>query len=459
MGKRYWIKKLVMAVLLLPALLLPSVLSAQLAILPFTGSQPYDAEELNYLLEDEDVLWNIFGDVWVQDEGMWWDWDEPYQIDSWTAIDWGLEIGASHILMGHIATVSGRNLLLISMIDLYNFQLISGYYIQYRDFDELNIFEIATQFAAAASLDKSELPPLYVPSTIVRTGADWEEVALLSQVLSYELAARWRYAIYPIDYDPDVGNPMEEEGVWGYSLLNAVRPNGTSSNFTADIWDVTGVDHIDWAAEDYSTFAQGLARMPRIALALTDRTGYDMMLRNEAIANRIDPAQARRQRQEDFFYAGGTKFWSVGLSVGTTFETPLALANAAFTASILPYTFFELGMDFGIWPTAEDEQELAKRGHGAAKYHSMYYFGRFNGFLPFGENGGAYAGIGAGYIDHRYLFDEASYQVGFVAFEASTGVFLGVNNNYLRIGYSIRTPTNFSSMGHRVTIGHALRFF
>jgi len=286
MRKQYWITLLFMALLLLSALVSPIALPAQmqgsLLILPFTGSQPDHARELAISFGYIGVLMQDIDDLQYINQRMWEIWRNvfakigvllpdsfPDQMDISNSIDIGFELDATHVITGHITTIGGRNIVLLSLIDLYTQQLISGYYKQYTRFEELNIIEIASQFAKSASVDTNSFPGLVVPFPVIRSGNP-EEQALLTQVLCYELANSERFAIFPMDYDMTRRYFTEEFYFDELIMLISIKSKRTTTTFTVDIYDME-LYHLDYAEKTYSNFAEGLVRMPRLAQELIER--------------------------------------------------------------------------------------------------------------------------------------------------------------------------------------------
>jgi hypothetical protein len=163
-------------------------------------------------------------------------------------------------------------------------------------------------------------------------------------------------------------------------------------------------------------------------------------------------AEARRQREEakrkwQRILKDEKRFLSVGFNIGSSFETPLLIFNFNITIPVFPYTFLEAGTDIGL---VRDYKWA-----NYSEYHSLYYYGRFNIFLPWDDTGGWYFGIGGGSMDEQYPaggFSEESRK-----FDLTTGFLLGEEHHWFRIGYSLRT--NFSSFNHCLSLGYALRIF
>jgi TolB-like protein len=145
-----------------------------------------------------------------------------------------------------------------------------------------------------------------------------------------------------------------------------------------------------------------------------------------------------------------TRLWSVGLNVGSSFATPLFIGNVGITIPPFPYTFIELGVDIGLVHGKAGDLEIKD-----VKYHSWYYYGRFNAFVPFEQNGGWYIGLGGGFMDAYYKFPSAEASMQTPAFDVASGFFFGNEHHLFRIGYALRT--NFSGINHRVMIGYTHR--
>jgi len=145
-----------------------------------------------------------------------------------------------------------------------------------------------------------------------------------------------------------------------------------------------------------------------------------------------------------------TRLWSAGLNLGSSFVTPLFIGNVSITISPFPYTFLELGVDIGLVHGKAGDLEI-----NDVKYHSWYYYGRFNAFVPFEKNGGWYFGLGGGFMDAHFKFSSDEARIQTPAFDAASGFFFGKGLHLFRIGYALRT--NFSNINHRVMIGYTLR--
>jgi hypothetical protein len=144
------------------------------------------------------------------------------------------------------------------------------------------------------------------------------------------------------------------------------------------------------------------------------------------------------------------RFWSIGVSAGTSFAAPWAIGTIRGTIAPLRYSFLELGLDYGMISGIVD----------AEFYYSLYPFIHYNLFLPFvppagrkGVSGGWYAGVGGGYMLGEYTFPEEKMPVNILALDVTTGIILW---NMLDISYTLRT--NLKSANNKMSIGYTYRF-
>jgi hypothetical protein len=109
--------------------------------------------------------------------------------------------------------------------------------------------------------------------------------------------------------------------------------------------------------------------------------------------------------------------------------------------SVLPYTFFDIGLDAGA---LFDDGEVY-----------LYPYAHVNLYLPVGEHLGLYAGAGAGYM----LGLLYGYHAG-ALFDAAAGFYLGGDGIYFKLGYSLRTPVEqfFIVTSSGISAGLSLHF-
>jgi hypothetical protein len=256
----------------------------------------------------------------------------------------------------------------------------------------------------------------------------------LAQILSINLLKTGKYAIYPRDQQsisqiqaehenqleknaddrlPDVGH-----GDNPHHVLQVEASRIDSKNvFKAVIINIqTGV--LDtWAAVNYDTLNDGIRAMETLAVYLTGGTLPDK-----------------------------SQFWSVGASVGTSFNDPLIIATVHGTIAPLRHMFVELGCDVGF-VSMFDNVDV---------YYSVYPFVHVGYFRPFAAKGGWYLGTGGGYMIKEYTFSERSEKPQ-TDYTFAADLIGGVNiGNFFDISYTLRT--NFNSVSHKLSVGFVYRF-
>jgi hypothetical protein len=147
--------------------------------------------------------------------------------------------------------------------------------------------------------------------------------------------------------------------------------------------------------------------------------------------------------QKTYDLSGRTRFWTAGVSAGTSFSRPLAIGTLHGTLALLPNSFLEIGVDAGFFSRKADES-----------YYSVIPFAHYAFFMPF-DKGGLYAGAGIG-----YMFGSISYQdereadpVRIITADAIIGVNLF---NFLDVSYTLRTT--FKAVTNKFSAGFTYRF-
>jgi len=183
---------------------------------------------------------------------------------------------------------------------------------------------------------------------------------------------------------------------------------------------------------------------------------------------------ASGSEREEFFSMEGKKFWSLGLNIGTSFATPLLILNLDATISPLPYSFFELGAEFGsINGMAGENVDI-----GGVEYLSNYYYARINFFAPYGkrtfdsygkprEGGGWYLGLGLGIMNAEYAFIKSPTErsvatVQTPTLDGATGFYIGRGHILFKAGYAVRSTMdlkNLIGINHRLLLGINYRIY
>ncbi|MDR1029457.1 MAG: SUMF1/EgtB/PvdO family nonheme iron enzyme [Treponema sp.] len=266
----------------------------RLAILPFTGGSPEDAESIAEFFSYEAEINRVFAPVprtraietlmkeqQFQRSGL---------TDSDTIAELGKQLNADYVLAGHIAVLGNSKLLLITIIDVKELQQIAGDYREYQQLERVVdlLPDMAKQIAGAAERDVSGLPRLAVlPFNVLSSGMDQQDAELLAQLLATELANSGVYAVFP--RTKAIEKVMEEhhiersgmtdqesikaigEAVNAQYVLSAnVRKLGADNYFSASILHIVEASQVPGGTrEKYQTVNDGLSLMPKIAQSLT----------------------------------------------------------------------------------------------------------------------------------------------------------------------------------------------
>ena len=176
-----------------------------------------------------------------------------------------------------------------------------------------------------------------------------------------------------------------------------------------------------------------------------------------AIRN-VHNANVRRDRfVRDLLGTGGgmaalfndpARFWSVGVSAGTSFAEPLMIGTLQVTLAPLRNSFLRLGFDLGFLSGVE--------GVG---YFSAHPFAHYAFFLPFYAlplplaGGGWHIGVGGGFMMAEYRFDDFDIPIRTFMADFITGFNIG---NAFDVSYTLRT--DFSAVTHKISAGFTHRF-
>ncbi|MCL2192425.1 MAG: hypothetical protein FWB78_03390 [Treponema sp.] len=147
-----------------------------------------------------------------------------------------------------------------------------------------------------------------------------------------------------------------------------------------------------------------------------------------------------------------TRFWSVGVSVGSSFADPWVIGTLQATLALLRNSFARVGLDVGF---------ISNRAN-VVGYYSIFPFVHYAFFLPFDAlpipfaMGGWHIGAGGGFMIEEYSFSHftlpsdrnRTFMVDFV-----TGFNLG---NIFDISYTLRT--DFAALMQKISVGFTHRF-
>jgi hypothetical protein len=201
--------------------------------------------------------------------------------------------------------------------------------------------------------------------------------------------------------------------------------------FMAQILNVRDGSLLEGDHVDYRSITDGVYLMKELALLLTDPENADVRI---TILNRERSRSAR--------FGDPAKFWSLGLTAGSSFADPWVITTIRGTLAPLRYSFFELGCDVGFISRVE-----------GASYYSLYPFANYVLFLPFARGGGWYAGIGGGFMFAEYNLDEYIEHRTLPAMNFTVGINLW---DMFDVSYTMRT--NFKSASNKAAVGLSYRF-
>ena len=140
-----------------------------------------------------------------------------------------------------------------------------------------------------------------------------------------------------------------------------------------------------------------------------------------------------------------SRLWSVGVSAGSSFSAPWAVATVRGTLAPFRYSFLEIGVDTGFVSGVQD-----------VGYYSVFPYVNYSLYLPFSIgriNCGWYLGAGGGYWIAEYDYPQGKVPWNTFAVNAVTGFNIA---DAIDISYSLRT--NFEVLGGKLSVGYSYRF-
>ena len=428
----------------------------RLGILPFSGGADGDGETIATLFSFQSDIQNAFTVVPRTSVLNAVTAEQNFQMQGYTDSDTiarvGRQLNADFVVSGHIRRLGDRSLVITNIINVETFEQLTGDYREYHAIEDIRAMlpNISKKLITASRRNNSKLPKLAVaPFSSANTGVNAQNAETLAQILTIEIANTGKYSVLPrtttmqaamkeLNYQTQgytaeagakaLGKAINAE----YILFAEARSLGNMNIFTAQILHVENASLSAGDSREYRVVDDGIKLMPELALLLTDRAGA---------AARI--AARNRDRSRTAMLEDPAKFWSIGLSAGTSFAAPWAIGTVHGTIAPFRNSFFELGFDYGMISRVADIEQ----------YYSMYPFIHAAFFLPFKKSGGWYAGAGGGYMYGKYTFPEGDIPVNIFAVDAVTGINIG---NMLDVSYTARS--SFKSMNHKVAVGCTYRF-
>jgi len=428
----------------------------RLGILPFSGGASGDGETIATLFSFQTDIQNAFTVVPRTSVLNAIAAEQNFQMQGYTDSDTiariGHQLNADFVVSGHIRRLGDKSLVITNIINVETFEQLAGDYREYRIIEEIPAMlpEISKKLIATSRRNNAQLPKLAIaPINSANTGVNAQDAETLAQILTVEIANTGKYSVLPrtttmqtalkeINYQMQgytaeagakaLGKAINAE----YILFAEVRGLGNMNIFTAQILHVESASLLVGGDKEYRVVADGIKLMPELALLLTDRA-------RAAAQN----AARNRERSRTVVFKDPARFWSVGISAGTSFAAPWAIGTVHGTIAPFRNSFLELGVDYGMMSRVEDVEQ----------YYSLYPFIHAAYFRPFKKSGGWYLGIGGGYMLGEYTFPEGKIPVNIYAVDATAGINIG---NVFDVSYTARS--NFKSVNNKAAIGYTYRF-
>jgi TolB-like protein len=427
-----------------------------LAILPFTGGAEGDGNFIAGLLSNQRELRNVFT-VAPRTSALDAIFEEHYlQLSGLTDADTiagiGQMLGADYVLSGSIRQLGNRNLLIAAIINVSTFEQVAGYWYTYRRIGEIRDFlpsmskNLVNAITERSNID---LPSLAIAPFTRHARINIDDAESLAHIFAIEILNTGSFAVLPRlssiqaayaeqDFQLE-GNVSDAGAVAIGRAINAdfvlhgeiLTGLGGMNVFMAQILHVRDGSLLEGDQVDYRSITDGIYLMKELALLLTDQENAVALIAN-----------LRRERSRTARFGDPTKFWSLGVSAGTSFADPWVTATIRGTLAPLRHSFIELGCDFGFITNVE-----------GASYNSFYPFVNYALFFPFTNGGGWYMGAGGGFMMAQYRIDTFSD----TSINPAANFKIGFNiNNFFDISYTLRT--DFKSASSKAAVGFTYRF-
>jgi TolB-like protein len=445
---RYMLKKLLVIVLFINcSVFVFSQTKPKLGILPFTGGTGGDGETVAQLFSIQKEIMDAFTVVPRTSAINALLAEQNFQMSGYTDSDTIARLGrflnADFVVSGHISRLGNSNLIIVTIINVETFEQMAGDYHTYQNIEEVRklLPAMSKKLIAASRRNTSSLPKLAIaPFGVANTGVNTQDAEILAQILAIEIANNGKYAVLPRtttmrtalqELEYQMSGYTAEEGAKalgratnaGFVLSAEARSLGNMNMFTAQILHVEDGRQLAGDSRDYRIIDDGINLMAELALLLTDP---------KKASARI--AALNRSR-----YA---KFWSVGISAGSSFAAPWVIGTVHGTLAPLRYSFLEIGLDFGMISGIKD-----------VDYYALYPYIHYALFLPFSSKGGWYIGAGGTYMIAELNYPEGKVPQNLFAADFTTGFNIG---NVLDISYTFRT--DFKTAENKVSAGYTYRF-
>jgi len=488
-------KKHILVIILLTGLITATHAMPRIGILPFTGGLGVEGETMANMLSSRQEIRGAFVVVPLPDEIGSIVSEHLLQASAFTDSDAaaviGRAIGVDYVMSGHMRRLGNRHLVIATVVNVHTLELVAGYYRMYRNFREVNTFlPSMSRNLVGATLGRSVMEPLprlaIAPlgvspddsaaetPVLVHTEADMHDLETLVQILAIRIVDTGEYAVLPratvmrsalsawearmaderaaalerlielllgILDAPDEVAATEEYSAGaitamgqaaGADLVLSVEMRGLEgvTMFAAQMHQTRDGDLREGISRGYRNMGEGVNLMAEIAVLLTNP---------ESAPERIAALDSQRRRAN--LFDDSARFWSLGVSAGTSFADPWAIATVHGTLAPLPFSFFRVGFDLGFISEVE-----------GVNHYSLYPFVQYALFLPFAR-GGIYIGAGGGFLLARHHFGPIVDIITGPFADFTAGLNIG---NVFDVSYTLRT--NFSIASSKVSAGFTHRF-
>jgi formylglycine-generating enzyme required for sulfatase activity len=277
-----------------------SISLPRIAVLPFTGVNGNDGENIALLLSNDREIQTAFTVVprtssinrlvsgqRFQNSGL---------TDSDTISAIGKELNADFVITGHIRKLGERNLIIVNIVQVDNFRQVSGAYREFSEIGELRnlLPDIAKRMVEATRIDASNMPGLAILPFSVPPDVSAQDAEVLAQLLAVEIANTGRYMLLPrttaittalTETQPDQSTQFSVKA--GLADINSVRAIGKAVNaqyvlvgnvirlgenvnlFLAQILNIETAALLVGSDVEYRTITDGLYLMPELSYQLT----------------------------------------------------------------------------------------------------------------------------------------------------------------------------------------------
>jgi hypothetical protein len=419
-----------------------------------------------------------------------------------------LAIGINYVVAGDITRLGKQSLLVISIIDVEKLLQIAGDVQIFEEKREIEgkLPEMARNIINGAKIDWTNKPKLAVVNPKLNDNVNPAAANVLGEILGIEITRTGKYAVYPRNTTLEAVQTEWDMQRWGPTAAadprgpgNADRPDQvlsviarggegsvTETRFNASIIiDLNTGEQGAFTTQSYRNIEDGVTVMRTIAEELTftdaertareavnaerarkeaeqraqeEKEAAEQQAREEEEAAKRWAQEERERKWEDFKEKANDLFdeeypysyWSMGLSLGSTFATPGLTLSPNITIPIVQVAYLDIGCDFGFFSNVDYIKDLS--------YNSYYPYIRVSAFIPFddynpGNKFGFHIGAGYGCMIADYRFGDYDNRAVVNAFDIAMG-FLLINT--FDISYSIRT--NFEGVNHKLSVGLVYRF-